>query len=104
MVKSQSDIQYQVILLKSQLPASHLRVQLRPAIVTDCAPLPPVIDLQAALVTALPTGEPQCTICAGDKGKQNQGSAFLTSNYCSKAKSVTLHLLHPVRLLCLCKL
>ncbi|RLV96389.1 hypothetical protein DV515_00012634 [Chloebia gouldiae] len=48
----------------TELPANHMRVQLRPAVVTDRAPLACMIDLQAALVTALPTCEPQCTLCA----------------------------------------
>lgn len=96
MLKSQSDIQYQVILLKSQLPANHLRVELRPAVVTDRAPLACVIDLQAALVAALPACQPHRTICARSKGKQKQGSLFLRSHGSSEAKSVTLPLLHPV--------
>lgn len=63
-------------LLKSQLPAHHIRIQLSPAATTDGAPLSPVIHLQATLMVVLPTGKSEDPIC-GEKETQTRSKIIL---------------------------
>lgn len=63
-------------LLKSQLPACHMRIQLRPAVTTDGAPLSPVVHLQAALTVVLPAGKSEDPVC-GEKETQTRSKIIL---------------------------
>lgn len=58
-----------------QLPAHHVCIQLRPAVVTDGPPLPPVVHLQAALVAVLPPCESEDAVCE-EKETQTEAKEF----------------------------
>lgn len=68
---------YQRALLKSQLSANHVCIQLSPAIITDGPPLSPVIHLQATLMAVFPACKSEDPIC----GKEETQTL---SNQCSK--------------------
>lgn len=52
-----------MVLLKPQLPANHVCIQLSPTIITDSSPLPAIIHLQATLVAAITTCKSDDPIC-----------------------------------------